>query len=303
MKILSKILFAMAAAALSAGCINEDMSDCPPPFNAELTFSYLGDGQDAAMFSRAIDGVTLFVFDRAGGQNVLQKTIGKADLNRFQGTQLYLPAGDYRIVCWGNAFDDTELLSGSLSGGRVHAPAYGAGGRIATNDHLYYGDYDITVPAAANAPEKVTGDIPFRGAHIDMNVYVKGFGQSSDPATWPVVEIGNLMPQYDIQMNAVQPFGTTYHPVVAWDGAKKTMSSGFQVLRFADDNPVTVTVREPAPDNTVKAVVDLRKYMADNSLTVDNLHEAAVDMLIEFTDLGVSVTVPDWTSTGTEPDI
>ena len=109
MKILSKILFAMAAAALSAGCINEDMSDCPPPFNAELTFSYLGDGQDAAMFSRVIDGVTLFVFDRAGGQNVLQKTIGKADLNRFQGTQLYLPAGDYRIVCWGNAFDDTEL--------------------------------------------------------------------------------------------------------------------------------------------------------------------------------------------------
>ena len=91
--------------------------------------------------------------------------------------------------------------------------------------------------------------------------------------------------------------------MVAWDGAKKTMSSGFQVLRFADDNPVTVTVREPAPDNTVKAVVDLRKYMADNSLTVDNLHEAAVDMLIEFTDLGVSITVPDWTSTGTEPEI
>ena len=50
-------------------------------------------------------------------------------------------------------------------------------------------------------------------------------------------------------------------------------------------------------------MVDLRKYMADNSLTVDNLHEAAVDMLIEFTDLGVSVTVPDWTSTGTEPEI
>ena len=85
--------------------------------------------------------------------------------------------------------------------------------------------------------------------------------------------------------------------------SSRSSAGYFQVLRFADDHPVTVTVREPAPDNTVKAVVDLRKYMADNSLTVDNLHEAAVDMLIEFTDLGVSVTVPDWTSTGTEPEI
>lgn len=156
------------------------MSDCPPPFNTELTFSYSGDSQDPAMFSRAIDGVTLFVFDRTGGQQILQKTIAKADLNRFQGTQLYLPAGDYRIVCWGNAFGDTEILSSSLSQGRIHAPAYGAQTKIPTNDHLYHGDYNITVPAADKMPDKVTGDIPFRGAHIDMEIYVKNFGQSAD---------------------------------------------------------------------------------------------------------------------------
>ena len=207
MKKLSKTLCILITLALPAGCINEDMSDCPPPYNTELTFSYSGDRQEPAMFSRMIDGVTLVVFDRAGGERVLDKTVVKADLNRFQGTELYLPAGDYRIVCWGNAFDDTELLSGSLSESRVHAPAYGKGKKIATNDHLYYGECDITVPTTVNASGKVTGDIPFRSAHIDMRIYIKGVNGPSDPSAWPELEIGNLMPQYDIRMNAVQPFG------------------------------------------------------------------------------------------------
>ncbi|WP_295962459.1 FimB/Mfa2 family fimbrial subunit [uncultured Alistipes sp.] len=299
MKKLSKTLCILTSLALSAGCINEDMSDCPPPFNAELTFSYAGDRQEPEMFSRMIDGVTLVVFDRASGRHILDKKVVKADLNRFPGTQLYLPAGDYRIVCWGNAFDDTELLFGSLAEGRVHAPAYGGGSRIATNDHLYYGDYDITVPAAG----EVSGDIPFRGAHIDMQVYVKGLGQPSEPAAWPVIEVGNLMPQYDIQMNAIQPFGTTYYPATAWDAENKVVAACFQVLRFADDNPVTVTVREPSPGNAVKAVVDLKGHMEKNGISVDGRHEAAVSLLIEFTDLGVTVTIPDWSTSITEPEI
>ena len=75
------------------------------------------------------------------------------------------------------------------------------------------------------------------------------------------------------------------------------------MLRFADDNPVTVTVREPAPDNAVKAAVDLREYMEKNKISVDGLHEAAVEMLIEFTDLGVTISIPDWSSSNTDPEI
>ena len=303
MKRLSSTLCILAILALPAGCINEDMSDCPPEFNTELTFSYSGDSRDPEMFSRMIGGVTLFVFDRTGGQYLLEKTIGRADLDKFRGTQLYLPGGDYRLVCWGNAFDATEIRSGSLSDGRVHAPAYGAQGRIATNDHLYYGDYDITVPAAGNMPGKVTGDIPFRGAHIDMRIYVKGFGRPSEPATWPVLEVGSLMPQYDMGMNPAQPFAATYYPAVEWDDENKVQAAVFQVLRFADDNPVTVTVREPAPGNTAKAVVNLREHMLKNEITVDGKHEAVVDLLVEFTDLGVTVTVPDWSTGTTEPEI
>lgn len=49
--------------------------------------------------------------------------------------------------------------------------------------------------------------------------------------------------------------------------------------------------------------MDLREYMEKNAISVDGLHEAAVEMLIEFTDLGVSITIPDWSSGTTDPEI
>lgn len=304
MKILSIPFLAATALLLFAGCINDDLSDCPPPHSEmRLTFSYLGDTQDPAMFSRKIDGVNLYVFDRTGGELVMQKTVAKADLDRFQGTELVLPDGDYRIVCWGNAFSDTEILCSSLAGGCVHAPAYGAGQRIPTNDHLYHGDYDIRVPATYAASGNATGDIPFRSAHIDMEIYIKGFGHSTDTQTWPAIELGGLMPQYDMRMGSSQPFTTAYHPAVTWNADREVLASVFQVLRFADDNAVTVTVRGPAPDNEVKASISLSDYMIDNDISVDGIHEAVVRMLIEFTDLGVTISVPDWSAGDIEPEI
>ena len=43
--------------------------------------------------------------------------------------------------------------------------------------------------------------------------------------------------------------------------------------------------------------------MEKNDISVDTLPEAAVEMLIEFTDLGVSITIPDWNSSITDPEI
>ena len=305
MKLL-KTICALTALALLGGCIKEDMSDCPPEVNTSLTFSYTGDENDPMMFGKMIDCVELFVFDRTSGQHILTKTVVKADLRAFQGTELFLPAGDYRIIAWGNAFDNTEILhNGSLTAGRVHAPAFNMEPqrKISTNDHLYYGDYNITVPATDGMPQPVMGDIPFHGAHINIEIYIKNFGHANDPATYPVVEMHNLMPQYDIQKTAVQPFATTYFPAVEWDATNAVAAARFQVLQFTDLNTISVVVREPAPDNTVKATVGLMQYMLDNYISVNGRNEATVSLLIEFTDLGITVTIPDWGSGDIDPDI
>ena len=308
MKLLKILCTLLGVTAVSAGCIKEDMSSCPPEVNTCFTFSYRGDTDNPEMFGKMIDRVSLYIFDSRSGQHLLTKTVEKADLQRFEGTQLYLPEGSYRIVSWANALDDTEILvNGTLSNGRVHAPGYTSQGHVATNDHLYYGELDITVPATATQPRnsvvKVTGDIPHRSAHINFEIYIKGFGHKEQPTTYPTVEMAGLMPQYDMEMNPTQPFGATYYPTVAWDPAQDVAAAHFAVLRFSNSNDITVTVREPASDNTAKAVVDLERYMIDNNISVDGRHEATIRMLFEFTDLGVTVTIPDWTGGSVDPEI
>lgn len=309
MKLLKILCTLLGAAAMSGGCIGEDMSGCPPEMNIRLTFSYRGDTDDPTMFRKMIDRVSLYVFDRESGRHILTKTIEKNDLQRFEGTRLYLPEGSYRIVSWANAGDDTEILvSGTLAECRVHAPAYTSQEHIATNDHLYYGELDLTVPAAVvrrrvNSAAETTGDIPHRSAHINVEVYTKNFGYKDRPATWPVVEMSGLMPQYDMEMNAVQPFDAVYYPKVVWDSERDVAAARFAVLRFPDENGISVSIGEPAPGVPAKVAVNLERYMADNNISVDDKNEVTLRLLFEFTDLGAAVMVPDWKENEVEPDI
>lgn len=309
---LLKTLLALAVPAsmtLAGGCIKEDMSDCPPEVNTELTFSYTGDDNDPTMFGRMIDRVTLFVFDNKDGQHILTKTVEKAELGLFQGTKLYLTEGDYTILTWANAFDATEIVPGTLASGRIHHPSYGATpqGEIPTNDHLYYGEIALTVPAAATLPGsttayRVTGDIPHRSAHINIEVYTKGFGHSGDAASYPVVEMTDLMPQYDIRMGDARPYATSYFPAVEWDTDKKAMAARFQTLRFPASNTIDIVIRDPRT-REVKASLDLAQHIADHAIAVDGVNEVTIGVLFEFSNLGVTVTVPDWTGGNVDPDI
>lgn len=311
MKLL-KTLLALAAPAtmmLAGGCIEEDMSDCPPEVNTCLTFSYTGDDDDPTMFGRMIDRVTLFVFDNTDGQHILTKTVDKADLVLFQGTKLYLSQGDYTVLTWANAFDATEIVPGNLTTGRVHHPAYGTtpAGTIPTNDPLYYGEISLTVPAAATLPGNttehlVTGDIPHRCAHIDIEVYTKGFGHPGDAASYPVVETTNLMPQYMIRMAEAAPYATSYFPAVEWDGDRKAMAARFRTLRFPAANTTEIVIRDPRTKE-VKASLDLAQYIADHAVAVDGVNEVTISVLFEFTSLGVDISVPDWSGGEVDPDI
>ncbi len=62
-------------------------------------------------------------------------------------------------------------------------------------------------------------------------------------------------------------------------------------------------VHEVIGINTAKATVNLEKYMIDNNISVDGRNEATVRLLFEFTDLGVTVTIPGWTGGDVDPEI
>lgn len=282
-----RIGFIIATFLALSGCIKEDLGDCPTPSdNIELLFDYTGDTDDPGIFARTIDDVTLFIYSAGGERLVTTRTVSKAALNDYQGVILSLDPGDYKVVCWGNADALTEIReTSSYSGGRLNHPNFLTGTPIPTNDHLYFGEAALTVPRGGT----VTAHVPFRSGHVDLEIYVRGLG-SVTAGTFPSVEVRNLMPQYDFAMGAAQPFGTTYYPPTVYDGEKQVFAALLRVLRFPNDNPIVVAVSDPA--GNLKAAIPLKDHLPYPDITLVN--EARVTLLVEFTDLGVSVTAPDW---------
>lgn len=290
MKKVRNIVFILIAFSLS-GCIRDNLDHCPPRVNTYLTFSYLGDTNDPSMFRRMIHHITLLVFD-SDGQQVLTRLIPKSDLEAFQGTRLFLEPGDYRAICWGNADEYTEISdAGSFTTGRLQHPNLLLGQNIPTNSHLYYGSFDFSVDEGRIAE----GDIPMRGAHINIEVYLRGLAAGDNGYS---VRAHNLMPQYDLRMDDTQPFATTYYPTMGYNAERALDECRFQVLRFADDNPVVIEILRPTGD---PLIVNLKEYMAGNSLTVNEKNEATVPILFEFSDLGIEIKIPEWLSHNVTP--
>lgn len=273
------------------------MSECPPTVNLELTFSYRGDTDDPTMFVNCIDQVTLMVYDESE-RLALTMGINKNELTARQGTDLCLEPGEYKIVCWGNTHEHTKLYQcESFAEGRVHEPSLSGGQKISTNSHLYYGSYAVTVPSKGS----VQGDIPFYGAHINIEVYVRDMAVSAEtPDGLPRIEAHNLMPEYNMEMLATQAFSTTYYPETTFNTEKGLTETLFQVLRFNDDNPVLIEVKDQS--GAFKCNIDLKKYMADNNISVNNKNEATVPILVEFTDLGTEIKLPEWIVNEVEPN-
>lgn len=297
MKNLKTIFTILASVLLFASCIKEDLSDCPQN-NLTLKLHYLGDTQNPAMFGQMIDRVTMFVFNESG-QEVQTQVFEKAGL-ASQSVDLMLPEGQtYRIVCWANAFDATAITRGAeRKDYRVNHPNYDtAGAAIPTNDHLYTSDeISVTIPATGVA----TGDVYFKGAHNNLEIYVDNFGQKNDSKTYPIVEVSNLMPQYDLEMNPKQTATHTYYPKTALDAAHDMLAAKLQTLQFDNDNPVVITIKDPAT-GAVRATLDLKDYMAANSFSVDGKNERTIVVQFGFTDLGVTITVPEWAIIGIRP--
>ncbi len=277
------------------GCIKDYQLDCPGRVN--LTFSYTGDTNDASMFTKMIDQVTVLVFN-SNGEHILTQTIDKQKLSISRGTELTLDAGTYSVICWANAFENTEITGNkSIAEKRIHHPNFPKGTYVPTMDHIYYGQHTIAI--ADN--DKLTENIPFSGAHINLKVYIDSSIFKNPTKDIPTVEAHNLLPEYDMQMQSTQPFGTTYYPQTVKNQESGLYECFFQVLRFDNINPVKIEIKNKSGESVYK--LDLKTYMAENNISVNGKNEATVPIFFEYTDLGISVNVPKWEETIVEPEV
>lgn len=271
--------------SLLVGCIDEDQAACE---RTNLVFSYVGDGTEQ-LFSRKIGKVDLYVFN-GDGQLVYTKVVEQPELLAYQGTRLRLDAGTYRVVCVGNAFAKTRIDVASmqeLSKDIFAHPGYYDGSEITDNDSLYWASKIIRVPD--NKWMKDTVD--FAGAHVKLDIEVRGLGDDGHGGACAAVTVDGLMPFTDFT-NCTGGTACCYHPMGTYDAGRFRMKVQMNVMRFMQTDPVTVNL--VYPDGSVLYSVRLDEFLEDHPEIDLTKNEVLVPILIQFGSMGVVVSVPDW---------
>lgn len=285
MKLLKNIcLLVLSTSLLFSGCIGDDRSGCPPDNNLALVFSYLN-------FPQHINHVTVGIYD-TNGLLVSSVQAEKSRLDIFQGMQLSLPTGSYTAVCWGNAFDNTQikgLTTGeSISRHEVAHPGYFTPAPIPTNDSLYYGITNFTIREYTTLNETVT----FTPAYIRLVIQVNGLASTAvgmPAADYPYVKVDNLVPAYDFMM-VTHGDPVTYYPAVLVDVAQRRAEAVCDVLRFSENNPITIEVVENSTTNAILHTLNLQSFIAANNISIEDGREMLIPIKITF-DAGMNVTV------------
>lgn len=298
-------LYLLLLPLLFGGCIKEYLEKCPVTAdNVRLSFVYTGDGAED-IFLDVMNGVSVYVYDPEG-RKVAEKTLDRQALEKERAVSLTLDAGEYRVVCWGNISDNSEVSGAEdYAAAVVHHPFYASGGRIPTNDHLYHTVCETLVVPADGAT--ATETLEFRSAHIDLEIYVKGenVGQQS----LPVVEVANLYSEYDFAMNPTMRqlasgYNTaTYYPVCSYDAGKGCAAAMLSVMRFASDDPVEIVLREEDKGEPIH-VLAVKDFISSNGIRVEDLQECRLTVQITFNrDLSVDITIPEWETPDVKPEL
>lgn len=303
-------------ALLLYGCIDEEVDPCPSnkvENSLQLNFVYT-DGKQPDIFNEKIERVHLYIYD-IDEQYVKKKRVDKSELTRFAGTHLNLSPGIYRVVCWGNAADKTTLYKPAM--GRLFKDAHllfgqpdkeEADSSVATGggDALYYaltsttafthGPFVVTIPRDA---EKVkTATINFGSAHMQVEVYIKGFEDKTTDGNLllPLVELTAIPAGYNFDMKPLNRF-ISYR-----DKAAECIIEGepmcgvdFSTPLIGTDTPARVVIKRES-DGTTLTNFSLSEFIRDNDIDIINTPQPIVPILVEFThnQVSVDISLPKW---------
>lgn len=286
-KLYLYLLFSLAVALpWLSGCIKENRDDCKG--KVVLRFRYVGDGT-TDIFPDKIDKVTMYVYSTATGALVGTFEYDKSALEILQGAELHLFPGKYKIVCWGNALENSTIREGD----RIAAPEYFSKGDITTNDRLYYGAIELEVPETLVETEHVCD---FVSSHVKIHVRLEGFNGAVIPVPGydeeePLSLIFTGLAAYtDFDNVPSETERCAYYPELSIDPEDSaSYVSYFNTLRFSDDNDIMVQVLS---GTHVICEFSLADFLRRFEIAVEGRHEVVIPILIHVNSAGV--TVEDW---------
>ena len=278
------VISLIAAFSLLTGCIREDRSDCT--CDVLLSFIYMGDGDDD-IFPEKIDQVNMYVYSAADNSLAGEYVFDKDALTAEQGAHLHLFPGNYRIVCWGNMFENTQVEK-TYSEAKVAEPVWFKSDSYTGTDPLYFSDVEISVPESL---QDVTETCEFESSHIDMYVKLKGFkgamGQSGEEVAVNVSHTG--CHAYTDFFNVPAAEKCEVMPEIMDDPEDEdSYIMQYNVLRFTEDEATSLILTNSADGNEIYTV-SIPDFIDRYEVEVDGKQEAAVAIQITLGPVGVEV--------------
>lgn len=291
---------------LFSGCISEDTDSCPVELqnNLILKFLYTND-QGTDIFTQNIDKVDVFVFD-SEARLVHKQAVDQASLSAFTGTSLNLPAGIYRIVCWGNALNNTSF--GEVETADLFKNAFLSNSGVDPNngDRLYYAPFPSQVFTVTVSHDEVqTAEIAFCSAHIKIQVYVRGFDDKSPGGDQlpPLVKLVDIPSGYNFDMQASNDL-VSYQNVADYrtvEGQNLAVLD-FNTPLFGEDTPSQLMIKKQS-DGTTVTTISLKDFIKENNISLDDNQQVVIPILIEYKSVGVNITLPGWGQNPVKPGL
>lgn len=290
---LTRIIFClMLLGVVTASCVREDLDDC---FSTNrLLLSYTGDGE-TEIFPDKICRVEMYIFD-AGNKCVSSTTLPQDQVERMTAELPPLKAGDYRIICIGNAHDTEveDLGCGDYSGITFSSASYLSGEAVSGNDSLYYASKLYTVrPFTGKGTDDYTEVISFASSHYDLLVEVVGVPPMEDAAGYdPVIDVCGVSPRTDFENRACGT-DTDYRLENDYESGRWFLSARANIMRHKDHENVDVCFRL-SPDKEPLVTVNLAEFLDSHPIIDCSKHEVLIPIRIEFKSGAITIDVPEW---------